>query len=169
MKHRKDARLPKTLADLSDVLAEAARFVGRVGTAERFLGDPDLMLAAEALVNRVGEIADRLPEGFHATHPEVDWSGIIGTRVLVAHHYERIEHRLIWEYLSVTFPDVAERLGDELPEPRPLLIFSAAAVGPSAIPRDPPGQLRLCGKWMPIARAYCALRRGHAGHHRSGR
>jgi uncharacterized protein with HEPN domain len=171
LKNRKERRLPKTLADLSDVLAEAAQFVARVGAKERFLSDPDFMLAGEALINRIGDIVGRLPSEFHAAHPEIDWSGIIDTRVLVAHHYERIEHRLLWKYLSVTFPDVADKVRDELPEPKPLLsLRSAPAVtAPRSVLRVAPGNARYCEAWMPVARTRCALPPLHAGHHRSVR
>ncbi len=65
--------------------------------------DPALQLAFEALSSRVGDLAKRLvaldPERFSAAL----WSAAARNRDIVAHHYHRIDHDLLWQTVARDF------------------------------------------------------------------
>jgi uncharacterized protein with HEPN domain len=45
----------------------------------------------------IGEICKRLPEDMRKAHPEVDWRKLTGFRDYLAHNYEYILLRYVWE------------------------------------------------------------------------
>jgi uncharacterized protein with HEPN domain len=102
---RRDQR---AIEDILESCEQAARLVARGHGA--FESDEMLLLAAEALTQRVGEAVSRLSEGFQGQHPDVPWRAIRGMRNLVAHDYGRIDHRVVWNTLTTDFPALAERL-----------------------------------------------------------
>ena len=160
----------KLLADLSDLLNETERLVRRAGGPEGYFLDLELMLAGEAIMHRLGEIAKRLPAAFKSEHPDVPWRQITATRNLVAHEYERVDHRILWGTLSEELPRIRETLADWLPPPRPLLpVGKSSLVATTPTVRREGGSRRAstCGKWMPRARRRCVLPPKHRGHCRS--
>lgn len=80
---------------------------------EEYDSDPALRLAFEALSNRVGDLAKRLtaldPERFSSPV----WSAAARNRDIVAHHYHRIDHDLLWTTVAVDFA-LLRTLLDEL-------------------------------------------------------
>ncbi len=82
--------------------------------------DINLRLAGEAVCHRMGEAAARLlhhdHEHFILTHPDVDWAAIRGLRNVVAHQYERVNHRILWNALAVEFPADAAKIRAMLDE-----------------------------------------------------
>jgi uncharacterized protein with HEPN domain len=160
------AKQRKLLADLSDLLAEAEKLVDRTGGPEGYLEDSAYMLAGEAIVHRLGEIAKRFPEDFQAKNPKVPWRQLMGTRNIVAHDYERVDHRILWRALSSDLPEMKKNLGRLLPEPKPVI-----TIGPSQLVTLPPtarlapvNRQTTCNKWMPRSRTRCGLVAGHKGH-----
>jgi uncharacterized protein with HEPN domain len=77
---------------------------------EDFINDPTLQLAGEALIMRVGDLAKQL----HAIEPALwentVWQSAARSRDFVAHHYHRVDVELLWETLSVSFPNLAREL-----------------------------------------------------------
>ena len=77
---------------------------------EQFLNDPTLQLAGEALVMRVGDLAKQLHGIEPALWESSVWQSAARSRDFVAHHYHRVDVELLWETLSVSFPDLAREL-----------------------------------------------------------
>jgi uncharacterized protein with HEPN domain len=102
---RRDQR---AVEDILELCEQAARLVARGHVP--FETDEMLLLAPEALMQRIGEAASRLSDGFQDQHPEVPWRAIRGMRNLVAHDYGRIDHRIVWNTLKTDFPELADRL-----------------------------------------------------------
>lgn len=101
-------RSERWLEDLRDALATTAVLVARGRGA--FDSDPAVPLACEALCNRVGNLAKKLvaadPRRF--SHPI--WSQAARTRDFVVHHYQRIDLDTLWLTVSVSLPELADRL-----------------------------------------------------------
>lgn len=98
----------RAVQDLVDFCAQAARLVAR--GQEAFESDEMLLLAAEALAQRVGEAASRLSRRFQDQHPDIPWRAIRGMRNLVAHGYGRIDDRIVWNTMTTDFPALADKL-----------------------------------------------------------
>jgi uncharacterized protein with HEPN domain len=105
---RATRRDQRAIEDILEFCEQAARLVARGQNA--FEPDEMLRLAAEALMQRVGEAVSRLSEGFQDQHPDVPWRATRGMRNLVADAYGRIDHRVVWNTLTTDLPALAERL-----------------------------------------------------------
>jgi len=105
-------RVVDSLYDILDFVDMAANLTS-VGS-ERYNDDINLRLAGEAICHRMGEAAARLLYTDHgrfaAAHPEIDWVGIRGLRNVVAHQYEGVDHRIIWNALVTEFPADAVKI-----------------------------------------------------------
>ena len=75
------------------------------------MSDEALPLAAEAVINRIGEAVNRLPDAFKADFPAVPWRAIRGMRYLLTHHYESANPVMIWQTLETALPTFAKALG----------------------------------------------------------
>lgn len=94
----------RTARSLRDFLAFSemgARIVS--GGRSAYDSDEITRLAAEAVLQRLGESVARLPEEFIAAHPEVSWRGVKATRNLVAHNYA-VDHNILWNLLANRLP-----------------------------------------------------------------
>jgi len=47
-------------------------------------------------LERFGEAVNNLSVGLTLKHPEIDWSGIVGLRIMIAHHYWKLDLNQIW-------------------------------------------------------------------------
>ena len=85
MSRRDDERV----ADILDAASEIAEII-ELG---RDAWDKDRIrrLAAERLLEIIGEAAISLSEDFRTQHPGIPWRDIIGLRVVLAHHYHRVD------------------------------------------------------------------------------
>ena len=82
--------------------------------------DIKLQLALTRAISTVGEAARRVSGDFQETHPEIDWSRIIGMRHKLVHDYFLIDYDVVWEAATVHVPRLLtalENLG--LTEPPP--------------------------------------------------
>lgn len=100
-------RTVTALKDLVGFVEEADTVIVSAGR-EAFMSDRLLQLAAEALVQRIGEAANRLPEGFRAAHREIPWRAVRGMRNVVARGYHVVDYSIVWETLSVQLPAIAD-------------------------------------------------------------
>jgi len=48
----------------------------------------------------LGEAANKLSDEFQMVHPEIPWSSIIGTRNVIAHGYDQIKTRIVWDIIQ---------------------------------------------------------------------
>lgn len=98
----------RILGDVLIFAQTAARLVERGKSA--YDNDEALRLAAEAILHKLGEGVNRLPETFIAAHPEVSWSAMKATRNLVAHQYEQVDYEIIWNALVHRLPQEAAKI-----------------------------------------------------------
>lgn len=52
----------------------------------------------------LGEGVKRLSADFRATHPEVPWSRIAGTRDRIVHHYDEVLPDILWDVTQAHAP-----------------------------------------------------------------
>ena len=94
--------------DIIDACAELA-FIEKA----RIDGSPDeqvLIRAAERLLEIIGEAASKCSAEFRSRYPQVDWEGLTGLRIVLAHLYHRSDPRLIWRFVEHDAPTLAESL-----------------------------------------------------------
>jgi uncharacterized protein with HEPN domain len=100
--------IDKVVGDLLDAAGAAAEIVARGEQA--WADDRLLRLAAEAVINRIGDAAGKLPDEVRSAMPSVPWEDIRANRILVAHIYHRIDPNILWATLSQDVPLLASEL-----------------------------------------------------------
>lgn len=96
------------VADVLDAAAELAEVV-TVGQ-DTFLGSPLHIRAAERLLEIIGEASNALTDDFKAGHPAVAWRDVSALRILLAHHYHRIDPAQVWHIAATSVPTLTEQL-----------------------------------------------------------
>ena len=110
MGQEKEARsLDAVLADIEEA-GEAAREIVRRGK-EAWDADRLLKLAGEAVIGRIADAANRLPDRVKMGVPDVSWDDIRDIRILVDQIYHRIDHEALWTTLERDVPHLLEQLG----------------------------------------------------------
>ncbi len=59
----------------------------------------------------LGEAANTVGERTRVSHPDVDWSRITRLRILLAHHYHRVDPEQVWTIAIEDIPKLASALG----------------------------------------------------------
>lgn len=91
-------------------IVEACSSLAEVVAARGTVSDVILLRAAERLLEIIGEAATHCSPVIRVRYPEVDWEGIAGLRVVLAHHYHRTQPDLIWRFASVEAPALLDFL-----------------------------------------------------------
>jgi uncharacterized protein with HEPN domain len=104
-----------TLRQMLDHIDEAVALAkDRVRTD--LVSDRMLFLALLKLVEIVGEAATRTSDPMQATHPEIPWREIIGTRNRLIHGYDAVDSEILWDIVTADFPPLARQIKALLPE-----------------------------------------------------
>ncbi len=95
-------------ADIFEAAAELATVVevGRASFATSLLH----VRAAERLLEIIGEASSSLSDEFKTAHDDIAWRDVAALRILLAHHYHRIDVDQVWQIATVAVPDLVERL-----------------------------------------------------------
>ncbi|MGB2924892.1 MAG: HepT-like ribonuclease domain-containing protein [Limnothrix sp.] len=72
--------------------------------------------AVERQFEILGEAARRISKDFQGTHVEIPWGDLIGQRNIIAHQYEKVNHKRIWLATQKSLPKLIVLLQELLPE-----------------------------------------------------
>ncbi|MGC8498376.1 MAG: DUF86 domain-containing protein [Acidimicrobiales bacterium] len=64
----------------------------------------------ERLLEIIGEAANLLSDETRSSFPNVEWRDITNLRILLAHHYFRVDEEQTWVIASVSVPDLASKI-----------------------------------------------------------
>lgn len=110
----REDRIGRRLADLAE-FAREAEYLTAKGRTAYFEDSPDgtiLRNAGERILIKVATVAEKLPDEFKGSLPEIDWVGINRMRNLVAHHYDRVSDDLVWAALTIRIPHLAQTIAE---------------------------------------------------------
>ena len=106
-------RVRRRLRDLADFGADAAYTVG-LGV-EAYLDDSPqgrvLRNNGRHILIQVATVVEKLPATFKEACNDVDWVAIGRMRNLIAHHYDKVDDRLVFTALAHRIPNLLGRLG----------------------------------------------------------
>jgi uncharacterized protein with HEPN domain len=104
--------IDRRLQGLADFCADAAYTVS-LGV-EAYLADSRdgrlLRNNGRHILIQVATVVEKLPESYKAAHPLVDWVGIGRMRNLIAHHYDKVDDRLVFSALARRIPELVRQL-----------------------------------------------------------
>jgi uncharacterized protein with HEPN domain len=96
---------------VQDILDAADQITGVVKDGrEAWDRDRLRQLAVERLLEIIGESANTLSDELRAAYPDVPWRDVIGLRIVLAHHYHRVDPNQVWVIASDEVPRIAEHL-----------------------------------------------------------
>ncbi len=104
-----NSQVRQTLEDLIEFAAIAGDVVAR--GYELFMADRVLQIAGEAVLTRIGEAGNRLPEPFRSDFPRVPWKQVIDMRNRLVHHYEVTDPDQVWSTLERSVPELIRTIG----------------------------------------------------------
>ncbi|MBM3954534.1 MAG: DUF86 domain-containing protein [Planctomycetota bacterium] len=107
---RRDPRM--TLHQIRDA-AEKARALCAGHSLESLLADWKATAALERFIEIIGEGVKRLPVEITAMHRDIPWREIAGTRDHLAHGYDIVDHRVLWDAVLIDLPPLIAKI-DEL-------------------------------------------------------
>ena len=96
---------------VADILEAAAEVGALVASGrEEWDGDRTRRLAVERLLEIIGEAARALSDEGRSRYPEVPWADVIGLRMVLAHHYHRVDPNQVWTIATTEVPHLVEHL-----------------------------------------------------------
>jgi len=105
-----DARL----LDMLEASERISRIVARGQAAYR--DDEVVQPAIERLLEVIGESANAMSPGGRSTIPHVAWDDIRRLRILLAHHYHRIDAHQVWSIATIDVPALASAIRETRPD-----------------------------------------------------
>lgn len=96
------------LLDIIEAAAEVGAIVAN--GRDEYLANPVAKRAVERLLEIIGEAANLLSDETKDSFPNVEWREITNLRILLSHHYFRIDEEQIWETASVSVPELLRKL-----------------------------------------------------------
>jgi len=107
-----DDRIRRRLEDLVAFGGDAAHTV-ELGI-DAYLADTAdgrlLRHSGRHIVIQIATVAEKLPEDFKQSHPGVEWVAIARMRNLIAHHYDKVDDRLVFTTLQRRIPALLRAL-----------------------------------------------------------
>jgi uncharacterized protein with HEPN domain len=64
----------------------------------------------------LGEAVRSLSSDFRDAHPDLPWSGIIGMRNILVHHYFEIDTDAVWSVLKTDLPALKAKIQEAIDE-----------------------------------------------------
>lgn len=97
---------------LNQMLSHAVEIVEITRDKQRSDLDSDrlLNLALTRLLEIIGEAANRIPDDFRHSHPEIPWTQLIGARNRLIHGYDAIDFNILWTIARQDIPTLIQSL-----------------------------------------------------------
>ncbi len=97
---------------LRHILDEADYVIGKSEglNKKNFLKDETLKRAFVRSIEIIGEAVKKLPDDFRKNHGAVDWRAMAGTRDKLIHDYFGIDYDIVWDIITVEFPELRKQI-----------------------------------------------------------
>lgn len=96
---------------IGDILTAADELSGLVNRGrDAYDSDPILRRAAEPLLEIIGEAANLVSLDSRRLFPSVEWDDMASLRIVLAHHYHRVDPDQVWVIATTHVPEVVSAL-----------------------------------------------------------
>jgi len=102
------------LWDMRDNAQRLLRIMSGV-TRRQFDQDEVVRLAAERLLQNIGEAARAVSTGFRSQHSEIPWQKIVGQRNILVHEYGEVKPELVWQTIAEDLEELVHLLDPLIP------------------------------------------------------
>lgn len=109
--------MPRPEVERLDDMREQCARIGRLVARGRGAFDEDeaVRFALERSLEILGEAANLISDETRSRNPDVDWRRITRFRILLAHHYHRVDPDQVWTIAVDDIPALAKALGPLAP------------------------------------------------------
>ena len=83
---------------------------------EEIISDPLLSRAIIRSLEIIGEAARKVDAGFKATHANIEWKKMSGTRDRLIHDYQGVNYDIIWNIIEEKLPLLRQQISSILSE-----------------------------------------------------
>jgi uncharacterized protein with HEPN domain len=83
-------------------------------TFEAFSSDETLQRAFVRSLEVIGEAAKKVPAGFRAEHPGIEWRAMAGMRDRLIHDYFGIDYEIVWDVVRNRIPELQQQVSSLL-------------------------------------------------------
>jgi uncharacterized protein with HEPN domain len=87
-------------------------------TIEQFRDDRKTVDAVVRNFEIIGEASKYIPDDAKRSHPDIDWTGILGLRNRIAHEYFGVSTAIVWQIVAGDLPVLRDRMQTLLAEER---------------------------------------------------
>lgn len=98
----------RRIQDITELATELADYVKQ--GEQYFNSHRSQVRAIERVIELIGEAGSSISKEAQNEIPNVDWSGLIGLRVLLAHNYQRVKKSQLWVSATVDVPLLVKSL-----------------------------------------------------------
>lgn len=98
----------RRIQDIMELSTELTQYVNQ--GLGHFDSEPSQVRAIERVIELIGESASAISSETRETILNVDWTGLIGLRVMLAHNYQRIKRSQVWVAATVDVPLLVQNL-----------------------------------------------------------
>jgi len=97
---------------LRHILAEADYLLSASEdlTFDVFVADETLQRAFVRSLGIIGEAAKKVPDGFRAMHPDIEWRAMAGMRDRLIHDYFGVDYEIVWEVVENRIPELRRQI-----------------------------------------------------------
>ena len=94
---------------LESIILIEERF-SKIDSADKFIASPEGVLLLDAVSMRlqvIGELTKKIHKieaSLFEEYPEIEWSKIIKLREIISHHYEMVDHEIIFDICKNHIP-----------------------------------------------------------------
>jgi uncharacterized protein with HEPN domain len=85
-------------------------------SSDDFIADDKTIDAVVRNFEVIGEAANRVPEGFKAAHPEIEWRRMVGLRNRIIHEYFGIDYETVWKIRNENIPELLDYIQQAIDE-----------------------------------------------------
>ncbi len=64
----------------------------------------------------IGEATRRLSDEIKEEHPEIPWRKMLGMRNILAHQYDRVSVKTLWNVIHQSIPEMLEKIEPLMPQ-----------------------------------------------------
>lgn len=83
-------------------------------TFDEFASDETLRRAFVRSLEIIGEAAKKVPTGFRADYPEIDWRAMAGMRDRLIHGYFGVDYEIVWDVVQHRIPKLRGQISSIL-------------------------------------------------------
>lgn len=102
------------LLDMLESAQAVHRYVGGKSKAT-FMADDLLRDAVERRIEIIGDAARFVSDAVKASHIQIPWRKIMGTRHVLAHDYGEVDAEIVWPIATVYVPELIGQLTPLIP------------------------------------------------------